>query len=71
MSGMFVGVSDVLALELHATGDWFRFLDPVTGEYLPDSQERRRAQEAAEARTEAAEAQITELEAELRRLRGQ
>ena len=71
VSGMFVGVSDVLALELHATGDWFRFLDPVTGEYLPDSQERRRAQEAAEARAEAAEAQITELEAELRRLRGQ
>ena len=61
--GKHVGASDVLGLELHANGEWFRFFDPGSGEYLPDSEERKRAQEAAEAR-------VAELEAELRTLRG-
>ena len=61
--GKHVGASDVLGLELHANGEWFRFFDPGSGEYLPDSEERKRAQEAAEAR-------VVELEAELRTLRG-
>ena len=68
--GKYIGVSEVLRLELHADGEWFRFFDPVSGEYLPDSEERKRAQEAAEARAEAAEARQAELEAEIRRLRG-
>ena len=64
VDGKYVGVSEVLGLELHADSEWFRFFDPVAGEHLPDLEERKQAQEAAEAR-------IAELEAELRRLRGQ
>ena len=48
VDGKYVGVSEVLGLELHANAEWFRFFDPVSGEYLPDSEERRQAQEAAE-----------------------
>ena len=47
-SGRYVGVSDVLGLELHAGDDWFRFFDPAGGEYLPDSQELKQAREEAE-----------------------
>ena len=47
-SGKYVGVSEVLGLELHAEGDWFRFFDPASGEYLPDSQENQRALVEAE-----------------------
>ena len=43
VDGMYVGVSDVLGLEFHATGEWFRFFDPVSGEYLPDQQETTHA----------------------------
>ena len=78
VDGKLVGVSEVLGLEFHANAEWFRFFDPVSGEYLPDSEERRQAQEAAEARAEAdriarqaAEARAEMLEAELRRLRSQ
>ena len=46
VDGKHVGVSDVLGLEFHANAEWFRFFDPVSGEYLPDSDERKRAQEA-------------------------
>ena len=52
VDGKYIGVSDVLGLEFHANAEWFRFFDPVSGEYLPDSDERKRAQEEAEARTE-------------------
>ena len=69
--GKHVGVSGVLGLEFHANAEWFRFFDPVAGEYLPDLEERKQAQEAAESRAEAAEARQAELEAEVRRLRGQ
>ena len=47
-SGMYAGVSEVLGLELHAEGEWFRFFDPVSAEYLPNSQENQRAREEAE-----------------------
>ena len=47
-SGMYVGVSEVLGLELRAAGDWFRFFDPASGEYLPDSRENQRARVEAE-----------------------
>ena len=52
VDGKYVGVSDVLGLEFHANAEWFRFFNPISGEYLPDSDERKRAQEAAEARAE-------------------
>ena len=45
---MYVGVSGVLGLELRAAGDWFRFFDPASGEYLPDSRENQRARVEAE-----------------------
>ena len=34
-------MSEVLGLELHAEFGWFRFFDPVSGEYLPDNQENQ------------------------------
>ena len=43
-----VGTSEVLDLELHADGEWFRFFDPESGEYLPDTYENRRALEESE-----------------------
>ena len=48
VDGKHIGVSEVLGLEFHANAEWFRFFDPVSGEYLPDSDERKRAQEEAE-----------------------
>ena len=70
VDGKLVGVSEVLGLELHANAEWFRFFDPVSGEYLPDYQENQQAQSEAEAlaRTEraareAAEAQREQAEA--------
>ena len=45
---MYAGVSEVLGLELHAEGEWFRFFDSVSAEYLPNSQENQRAREEAE-----------------------
>jgi Uma2 family endonuclease len=78
VDGRHIGVSEVLGLELHADAEWFRFFNPISGEYLPDSDERKRAQEAAEARAEQdraareeAEARLAAMEAELRRLRDQ
>ena len=61
VDGKHVGMSEVLRLELHADGEWFRFFDPVAGEYLPDSQEtthalyaeQRAREEADHAREEA------------------
>ena len=57
----YVGVSDVLGLELHAEVEWFRFFDPSSGEYLPDNQENRRARiesERALAESERARAEF-------------
>ena len=56
VDGKYVGVSDVLGLEFHANAEWFRFFNPVSGEYLPDYQENQQAQVEAEtlARTEQA-----------------
>ncbi len=78
VDGKYVGVSDVLGLEFHANAEWFRFFDPISGEYLPDYQENQQAQVEAEtlARTEraareAAEARLAAMEAEFRQLRGQ
>ena len=34
--GQLRGYSAFLGLELHASPDWFRLLDPATGAYLPD-----------------------------------
>ena len=46
--GRQVGVSEVLGLELHADAEWFRFFDPESGEYVPDTYENRRALEESE-----------------------
>ncbi len=54
-SGRLVGVSEVLGLQLHAEAEWFRLFDPVLGEYLPDSQEQKRARDEAERAREEAE----------------
>ena len=48
VDGRLIGVSEVLGLELHADAEWFRFFDPESGEYLPDSYENRRALEESE-----------------------
>ena len=48
VDGRHIGVSEVLGLELHADAEWFRFFDPESGEYLPDTYENRRALEEAE-----------------------
>ena len=48
VDGKHIGVSEVLGLEFHANAEWFRFFDPVAGEYLLNSDERKRAQEEAE-----------------------
>ncbi len=47
VSGMYVGVSEVLGLELRAEGDWFRFFDPASGEYLRDYYDNHREREEA------------------------
>ena len=48
VDGRHVGVSEVLGLELHADAEWFRFFDPESGEYLPDTYEINRALEESE-----------------------
>ena len=48
MDGRHIGMSEVLGLELHADAEWFRFFNPESGEYLPDTYENRRALEEAE-----------------------
>ncbi len=48
VDGRLVGVSEVLGLELHAEAEWFRFFDPESGEYLPDTLETRRALDESE-----------------------
>ena len=48
VDGRLVGVSDVLGLELHADAEWFRLLNPESGEYLPDTYEINRARKEAE-----------------------
>ena len=46
--GKYVGMSDALGLEFHANAQWFRFFNPISGEYLPDYQENQQAQVEAE-----------------------
>ena len=55
VDGKLVGASEVLGLEFHANAEWFRFFDPVSDEYLPDSEELRKNQEAAHRAREEAE----------------
>ena len=69
--GLIWGHSEVLGLDLCWRDGDLRFRVPSTGEFLLTPEERRVAQEAAEARAEVAEARIASLEAELRELRGQ
>ncbi len=73
------GFSPLLGLELYARVGWFRFLDPATGQFLPNRQELvrerqelvREHQELAQDRDAeraariAAEARIRQLEAQL------
>ena len=66
VDGKHIGVSEVLGLEFHANDEWFRFFDPVAGEYLPDSDERKRAQEEAERGRAEAEQERQRLERLLR-----
>ena len=75
--GLIWGHSEALGLDLCWDDGELRFRDPLTGEFLPTPEERRAAQESAEARAETeriarqvAEARAASLEAELRRLRG-
>lgn len=42
------GFSSVLNLELHARKDWFRFFNPLTGEYLNNLEESEAARLSAE-----------------------
>ena len=62
-------MSDVLGLEFHANAEWFRFFNPISGEYLPDYQENQQAQVEAEtlARTEQAAREAAEAQAEQER----
>ena len=66
VDGKCSGASDVLGLELHAEFGWFRFFDPVSGEYLPSDAERKRAQ--AEAERGRADAELGRMEAEWGRM---
>ncbi len=65
-SGRCVGHSPVLQLELHAGLEWFRFLNPATGEFISNRQEAEQERQAAERERLAAEQQ--RLLAEQRRL---
>ena len=70
-AGLIWGHSEVLGLDLCWRDGELRFRDPLTGGFLPTPDERRAAQESAEARAEAAEArteqeQTTRIEAETR-----
>lgn len=69
-SGLYRGHSAALGLDLRANWEEFRFVNPATGEALPDYVESERGRRAAEARAEAAEAHAQQLAEELRRLRG-
>ena len=66
------GFSPLLGLELHGRVGWFRFLDPATGQFLPNRQELLQEQQelvqerdAERAARTAAEARIRQLEAQL------
>ena len=48
VEGRLVGASEVLGLEFHADAEWFRFFEPESGEYIPDTYEDRRARKEAE-----------------------
>ena len=70
--GVCRGFSPLLSLELHGRVGWFRFLDPATGQFLPNRQELlQERQELAQERDAeraariAAEARIRQLEAQL------
>ena len=70
--GVYRGFSQLLGLELHGRVGWFRFLDPATGQFLPNRQELlQERQELAQERDAeravriAAEARIRQLEAQL------
>ena len=72
--GIIRGHSAALQLELHWFQGRLRFLNPATGEYLPDLTETKAQRDAAERREAeeraarlAAEARVRELEAELNR----
>ena len=69
VDGNLVGVSEVLSLEFHANAKWFRFFDPVSGEYLPDYYENQQAKVEAEtqARAERAAREAAEARAEQER----
>ena len=54
--GLIWGRSEVLGLDLCWDDGELRFRDPSTGEFLPTPEERRSAQESAEAQAEEAEA---------------
>ena len=67
----------MLGLELRGNREWFRFINPATGEALPDpwesEQGRLAEREGRLAEREgrlAAEARARQLEAEVRRLQG-
>lgn len=60
------GYSSILNLELHARSDWFRFFNPLTGEYLNNLEESERAREGERiARLVAESAQANERTARL------
>ena len=47
-SGMYQGFSRVLGLDLRGNREWFRFINPATGEALPDPLESEQGRQAAE-----------------------
>ena len=66
------GIIPLLGLELRGRVGWFRFLNPVTGQFLPNRQELlQERQELAQERDDeraariAAEARVRQLEAQL------
>ena len=63
VDGKYVSTSEVLGLEFHANAEWFRFFDPVAGEYLPDNQENQHARLEANARAGEANARAGEANA--------
>ena len=52
-SGMYQGSSRVLGLDLRGNREWFRFINPATGEALPDPLELEQARAAAESQRDA------------------
>ena len=69
-TGLYRGLSRVLGLELRGNREWFRFINPATGEALPDPWESEQGRLAEREGRLAAEARARQLEAEVRRLRG-